>query len=549
MSNPAITKWLEEIAAAKAKVEAKAKPIVDTHIDSAVKTQQVQDFTSQGKERTASSGAAASSAAAATSSTLSKSRPNYGIITSYNLETRKKQLRLVLPPEPVKPGPGECCGNDCDPCVNTLYWQDLAAYKDRVKKLEREYEAACRALESELDGTMSSMTLESADKPTTDGLDKEEDEEETGLNIRSYRPFKVIKKRYLTETTLLVICDLPYPKTTSLATTITSSRDDYIGINMFHVLIRFKNDGQFLTKAFTPVDFSNIPVRRNSRSGAVIEAVEHESDGSMKGKMAFLVKLYPTPHVTSEMFRRLKEYDDVGGDLDASQDKSGEGIGVLYLRGPIQTSRDRLKNKELVAPISTTAIPTLQRKSERIVMIAAGSGITPMYQVLRSLHLQEQKDSDEAVTRELDLVYCNRTSSEIWLHQEIKEICSRNQLNGLATLRSRKVRVQHVLSSEDSHKHSGMRRHHDKHDGRPNEHELVHTGGRISLKLLQDTLERNFDDQCDGSFTGAATAELSNTEHLKILICGPPSFNSDVSEMLTKLGYTDSEGCEIHILE
>ncbi|KAF9997402.1 Cytochrome b5 reductase 4 [Entomortierella chlamydospora] len=547
MSNPAITKWLEEIAAAKAKAEAKAKPITDTHIDSAVKTQQVQDFASQGKEHTTTSSGAA---AAATSSTLSKSRPSYGIITSYNLETRKKQLRLVLPPEPVKPGPGECCGNDCDPCVNTLYWQDLAAYKDRVKKLEGEYEAACRALESELAGAISSMTLESADKTTTDGLDKEDEEEdETGLSIRSYRPFKVIKKRYLTETTLLVICDLPYPKPTSVVTTITSRHDDYIGVNMFHVLIRFKNDGQFLTKAFTPVDFSNIPVRRNNRSGAVIEAVEHESDGSMKGKMAFLIKLYPTPHVTSEMFRRLKEYDDVGGGLDSSQDRNGEGLGVLYLRGPIQTSRDRLKNKELVAPISTTAIPKLQQKSERIVMIAAGSGITPMYQVLRALHLQEQKDTEEVATRELDLVYCNRTSSEIWLHQEIKEICSRNRLDGLATLRSRKVRVQHVLSSEDSHKHGDMRHHHDRHDARSNEHDLVHTGGRISLKLLQDTLERNFDDQCDGSFTGTATAELPNTEHLKILICGPPSFNSDVSEMLTKLGYTNSEDCEIHILE
>ncbi|KAF9347598.1 NADH-cytochrome b5 reductase-like [Mortierella sp. AD094] len=560
MSNPAVTKWLEEIAAAKAKAEAKAKPMADTHIDSAVKTRQAQGFASQEKEHT--------SLSAANSSTLPKSRSNYGIITSYNLKTRKKQLKLVLPPEPIKPGPGECCGNDCDPCVNTLYWQDLAAYKDRVKKLQKQYESACRALESELDGTISSMTLESTDKATTDRLNKEEeDEDETGLSVRSYRPFKVVKKRYLSETTLLVICDLPYSKPTSTATTTTSRHDDYIGINMFHVLIRFKNDGQFLTKAFTPVDFSNPPVNRNSISEAVIEAAEHESDGSMKGKMAFLVKLYPSPHVTSEMFRRLEEYDDVGGDLDGSQDKNGEGLGVLYLRGPIQTSRDRLKNKELAALMGTTAKPKLRPKSERIVMIAAGSGITPMYQVLRALHLQEQKDTEEVATRELDLVYCNRTSSEIWLHQEIKEICFRDQFDGLdypqetsvagspvyiesgATLRTRKVRVQHVLSSEDSHKHNSMRHHHDRHDGRSNEHELVHTGGRISLQLLQDTLERSFDDRGEGSFTGTASAELSSAEHLKILICGPPSFNSDVSKMLAKLGYTDSENCEIHILE
>ncbi|KAL6232061.1 hypothetical protein BDW75DRAFT_243321 [Aspergillus navahoensis] len=57
--------------------------------------------------------------------------------------TRTKQLiraaaRAVDDPPP-KPGLGECCGSACDPCVNDLWKEELACWRERwgLDSLER----------------------------------------------------------------------------------------------------------------------------------------------------------------------------------------------------------------------------------------------------------------------------------------------------------------------------------------------------------------------------------------------------------------------------
>ncbi|KAG0291935.1 hypothetical protein BGZ96_004680 [Linnemannia gamsii] len=207
MSNPAVAKWLEEIAAAKAKAQAKEqqqqqqqKRQEPTSVPTDRIPQQTQPQTQPQKIPTSSAAL------------------QYGIITSYNLRTRKKQLRLVLPPEPRKPGPGECCGNDCEPCVNTIYWEDMAAHRERCRKMQLQYEDECRALleTSEGSGVESRSIVGGGVRKVEVEEDREEEGEEDddddgkGLSIRSYRPFKVLQKRYLSENTLLVVCDLPY---------------------------------------------------------------------------------------------------------------------------------------------------------------------------------------------------------------------------------------------------------------------------------------------------------------------------------------------------
>lgn len=36
------------------------------------------------------------------------------------------------PVAPVEPGPWECCGNGCDPCVYDRYWEELARYENAL---------------------------------------------------------------------------------------------------------------------------------------------------------------------------------------------------------------------------------------------------------------------------------------------------------------------------------------------------------------------------------------------------------------------------------
>ncbi|KAI1321332.1 hypothetical protein EDD11_006669 [Mortierella claussenii] len=636
MSNPAVAKWLQEIAAAKAKADAKVLTVKSLDMD------REKDKNSTGS-RPAAVGTheLMSTATLSTqSSTAIGPAPIYGIIPSYNLRTRKKQLRLVLPPEPVKPGPGECCGNDCDPCVNTIYWEDMTAHRGQVKELEEAYEAACRALESEDDGTshMEKQVGNVLLPPNVIGSGGnmgDMDDMGQQLSIRSYRPFKVLRKQYLTDTTLLVICDLPYTisppissSTTAEATTEERVRNGNEGNKrsvdaiaaMFHILIRFKSpegdDNQFVTKAFTPVDFSH--------TSWVDQVTDNNGDGkrSFQDRMAFLVKLYPSPHATSDMFRQLKEYTQAdGGPRSGLAAETGVGVeagggagaeaGVLYLRGPIQTSRDRQQNRNASAATAANVVTTAttdvvntgvdqgrmekrQRRRERIVMIAAGSGITPMYQILRAIH-QRQHDHDQeqdekpkrghvvtdraslsswsrSSTLELDLIYCNRKPGDIWLRQEIQSTWSSmpsaaaavslSKQNGMAgttfatsTSRARRVRVQHVLSTHPPHsstQHMKLRKQ-DAVDGMSSRYdEQIHVGGRLTLEMLQRTLQHNSSsssDDSDALATHVAKDEDEEEEHLQILVCGPPSFNTDVSMMLVQLGCIESQTCEIHILD
>ncbi|KAG0363103.1 hypothetical protein BGX24_004985 [Mortierella sp. AD032] len=332
MSNPAVTKWLEEIAAAKAKAQAREQQqqqqqsITPSSISSNLKEQNPQQPAPPRTTTTTTSG----TSAATTTAT------QYGIIPSYNLRTRKKQLRLVLPPEPRKPGPGECCGNDCEPCVNTIYWEDMEAHRDKCKRLQRQFEDECQALESEgsRDGkeagdgadSRKNSKEEEGEVLETGG---QEEVDDTGLSIRSYRPFKVLRKEYLSENTLLVVCDLPYVTKKDPRSTRTKLE------TMFHLLIRFQQqaDGQFLTRAFTPVDLSKVHTRKvedaqggsgcdgesSSVGGFKYRTVEEVGYG-FEDRMAFLVKLYPSPHATSDMFRTLEVYTENNDNSSSTSD-------------------------------------------------------------------------------------------------------------------------------------------------------------------------------------------------------------------------------------
>ncbi|KAF9362733.1 hypothetical protein BGX34_005593 [Mortierella sp. NVP85] len=565
MTNSAVAQWLQEIAAAKAKAQAKAtSPTAITAQGSPSVQEHVTDSGSNTNRR--SNGLSQLPTAKEPGTTAADYYPQYGIIPSYNLKTRKKQLQLILPPEPVKPGPGECCGNDCDPCVNTIYWEDLARYQDRVKKLKAEYEAACKALEAgEERHDLAAATPGRID-------DSRDEADDGGISVRSYRPFKVLQKRYLSENTLLVVCDVPYPKHKAKGPALQHL--DVVANAMFHILIRFQCKGQYITKAFTPVDLSNQTVERES------------TKVSLSGKMTFLVKLYPSPHETSDMFRQLQEFNDKSSaDIMKNGCTAEQQEGVLYLRGPIQTARDMERNRnrvlgkideELEESIDTSNRDGLggnDMRKERIVMIAAGSGITPMYQVLRAIHqqqqhqLEHQQDQQQGkhrIAKELDLIYCNRSSSEIWLRQELQEIClstethdtgdddindrvaSESNIDHSAIdpgasfpssegqdprrqILTRKVLIRHVLSTDQE----GSQR---DHQTGSYQRERIYTGGRITLDLLQETLQ------------GGMVYDKEQ-EYLRVLVCGPPSFNADVSTMLDQLGYKNSDSCDIHVLE
>ncbi|KAL2783184.1 hypothetical protein BJX66DRAFT_138297 [Aspergillus keveii] len=58
--------------------------------------------------------------------------------------TRTKQLIRAASRDhddpPPKPGLGECCGSSCDPCVNDLWKEELACWRERWGVSDEEME-------------------------------------------------------------------------------------------------------------------------------------------------------------------------------------------------------------------------------------------------------------------------------------------------------------------------------------------------------------------------------------------------------------------------
>eukprot|EP00186_Timspurckia_oligopyrenoides_P000164 CAMPEP_0182445742 /NCGR_PEP_ID=MMETSP1172-20130603/3763_1 /TAXON_ID=708627 /ORGANISM="Timspurckia oligopyrenoides, Strain CCMP3278" /LENGTH=117 /DNA_ID=CAMNT_0024641561 /DNA_START=1 /DNA_END=354 /DNA_ORIENTATION=+ len=54
--------------------------------------------------------------------------------TQLNQDEFKSKILLASPPK--EPEPYECCGNGCEPCVWTLYFNELAIYTELQQKTD-----------------------------------------------------------------------------------------------------------------------------------------------------------------------------------------------------------------------------------------------------------------------------------------------------------------------------------------------------------------------------------------------------------------------------
>jgi ferredoxin-NADP reductase len=120
-----------------------------------------------------------------------------------------------------------------------------------------------------------------------------------------------------------------------------------------------------------------------------------------------------------------------------------------------------------------------ESKHHKVVLVAAGSGVTPMMAMLRYI-------DDLCLETTVTLLYCVRTSSDIMFHGELKELRAR-----LKNFR------YHLLLSQPHTEWSGPR-------------------GRVSREFIEST--------------------LTDLESQDFFICGPPPFMEVTREILTGLG-------------
>ncbi|KAK4247466.1 hypothetical protein C7999DRAFT_41235 [Corynascus novoguineensis] len=193
-----------------------------------------------------------------------------------------------------------------------------------------------------------------------------------------------------------------------------------------HVAIRAVIDGKPVVRSYTPV-----------------------SNDADKGVLELVIRCYH-PHglLTSRYLAHLRP-----------------GIDRVEFRGPKGAMRYR------------------RGWARQIGMLAGGTGITPMYQVIRAIC------EDPADETEVSLVYANRSEADVLL---------RDELETLAAQHPAKLRIWYLLETAPEAWGYGV--------------------GRITSQVLQERMPH----PGEGS---------------KVMLCGPPGMVNAAKEMLAEMGY------------
>jgi nitrate reductase (NAD(P)H) len=201
---------------------------------------------------------------------------------------------------------------------------------------------------------------------------------------------------------------------------------------------------------------------------AIIRAYTPISEGTDKGRLHVLVKIY---YDTAER---------KGGKMTQALDSIPVGHFVDF-KGPVGKFEYLGKGR--------CAISGKQRLIRRLIMICGGSGITPIFQVLRAV----MKDRDDA-TRCL-VLDGNRSEEDI--------LC-KGELDAMAALNADKCTLLYTLSRPAAH-WQGLR-------------------GRMDQELFESRIG------------GPPEARDS-----LVLICGPESLEKSAHQILHKLGWADED--------
>jgi cytochrome-b5 reductase len=164
----------------------------------------------------------------------------------------------------------------------------------------------------------------------------------------------------------------------------------------------------------------------------------------------------------------VKAYD--GGELSAALAALRPGA-ELRLKGPLSGSTG------------------VRADAEEIGLVAGGTGITPMLQLL--LPLVQRAQASGTPTPRVHVLCFNRTEEDILLHEQLQQFCAT----------SARVHVEHCLTNPPKG--------------------WAGIAGRPTASLLAHALT------------------MKPGPQVQLFYCGPPSFNSAVRDALGELGFTD----------
>lgn len=192
----------------------------------------------------------------------------------------------------------------------------------------------------------------------------------------------------------------------------------------------------------------HVSIKATVDGAAVQRSYTPTSNNADKGILELVIKVYPDGLLTGKYLANLNVGDEV------------------MFRGPKGAMRYQ------------------RGLCKKIGMLAGGTGITPMYQLIRAI-CEDPRD-----TTEVSLIYANRTEGDILLREELERFARRYPLN---------LKVHYLLDNPPENWTYGV--------------------GFVTKELMAEKFP---DPQLEGS---------------KVMLCGPPGMVNAAKKGLVDLGY------------
>eukprot|EP00299_Pterocystis_sp_00344_P013656 c6711_g1_i1.p1 GENE.c6711_g1_i1~~c6711_g1_i1.p1 ORF type:complete len:407 (+),score=82.51 c6711_g1_i1:59-1222(+) len=212
----------------------------------------------------------------------------------------------------------------------------------------------------------------------------------------------------------------------------------------------------------------------------VSHAIRHVAVLATHNNKPLLREYTPSSPVTQPGYLdiTIKVYND--GKM--SQVFAHLNVGMsLSFSGPFGGVSHYISKSDSAAPTHSITLSSAHSVAfSRLVMVCAGSGITPMYQMLLSIFSESDVPEPQMV-----LVCSNRNADSVMLGKEVEEL----------SVAHPNLRIGHVYSEVT----------------------------RLSAEILQEHI-------------GDLISSQDGVDDVVALICGPPKFNIAVEGMLVKLG-------------
>lgn len=190
----------------------------------------------------------------------------------------------------------------------------------------------------------------------------------------------------------------------------------------------------------------------------IMRAYTPITNDSDKGYFELLIKIYSDGEMTQKLMNNVSINDYV---------QCKGPLGAINYHEPSQLKITEGLNKYRSLNVT------------KIGMLAGGTGITPMYQVIKYINQNKGNDSTK-----ISLIFSNKTEKDILLKDELNEIVETNE----------NIKIHFSISSTDGH---------------------------IDLEMIQNNL-------------------FPPSQDVAIMYCGPTGFNKTMKKLLNQIGHQKS---------